>query len=106
MTLLVTGAAGLLGSSFVLDWLTEVDDTVVNLDELTYAGSWNEKPNIEIAHTVYALLDELGGKRAEAFETGIRKTEPWYLGNPEWGANIQSCTCREWMAKQYKGAAA
>ena len=39
MTLLVTGGAGFIGSNFVLDWLGESDETVVNLDQLTYAGN-------------------------------------------------------------------
>jgi len=39
MTLLVTGGAGFIGSNFVLDWLAQSDETVVNLDALTYAGN-------------------------------------------------------------------
>ncbi len=39
MTLLVTGGAGFIGSNFVLDWLAESDESVVNLDKLTYAGN-------------------------------------------------------------------
>jgi dTDP-glucose 4,6-dehydratase len=39
MTILVTGGAGFIGSSFVLDWLDQGDETVVNLDALTYAGN-------------------------------------------------------------------
>lgn len=39
MTILVTGGAGFIGSNFVLDWLAESDETVINLDKLTYAGN-------------------------------------------------------------------
>lgn len=39
MTILVTGGAGFIGSNFVLDWLAGSDETVVNLDALTYAGN-------------------------------------------------------------------
>ncbi|TDP71413.1 dTDP-glucose 4,6-dehydratase [Roseateles toxinivorans] len=39
MTILVTGGAGFIGSNFVLDWLRGSDETVVNLDALTYAGN-------------------------------------------------------------------
>lgn len=39
MTILVTGGAGFIGSNFVLDWLTQSDEPVVNLDALTYAGN-------------------------------------------------------------------
>jgi dTDP-glucose 4,6-dehydratase len=39
MTILVTGGAGFIGSNFVLDWLAQSGETVVNLDALTYAGN-------------------------------------------------------------------
>ena len=37
--ILVTGGAGFIGSNFVLDWLAQRDEPVVNLDLLTYAGN-------------------------------------------------------------------
>ena len=37
--ILVTGAAGFIGSNFVLDWLAQSDEPVINLDVLTYAGN-------------------------------------------------------------------
>ena len=39
MTLLVTGGAGFIGANFVLDWLAQNQEPVVNLDKLTYAGN-------------------------------------------------------------------
>jgi len=39
MTILVTGGAGFIGSNFVIDWLAQHDEAVVNLDKLTYAGN-------------------------------------------------------------------
>ncbi|TAM11127.1 MAG: dTDP-glucose 4,6-dehydratase [Nevskiaceae bacterium] len=39
MTILVTGGAGFIGANFVLDWLAQSDERVVNLDALTYAGN-------------------------------------------------------------------
>ena len=38
-TVLVTGGAGFIGSNFVLDWLVSLDEPVINLDKLTYAGN-------------------------------------------------------------------
>jgi len=35
----VTGAAGFIGSNFVLDWFSCGDEPVVSLDKLTYAGN-------------------------------------------------------------------
>lgn len=37
--ILVTGGAGFIGANFVLDWLGESDEAVINLDILTYAGN-------------------------------------------------------------------
>lgn len=37
--LLVTGGAGFIGTNFVLDWLAQSDEPIVNLDALTYAGN-------------------------------------------------------------------
>ncbi|OUM02065.1 dTDP-glucose 4,6-dehydratase [Variovorax sp. JS1663] len=37
--ILVTGGAGFIGANFVLDWLAQVDEALVNLDKLTYAGN-------------------------------------------------------------------
>lgn len=37
--ILVTGGAGFIGSNFVLDWLAVLDEPVINLDKLTYAGN-------------------------------------------------------------------
>ncbi len=37
--ILVTGGAGFIGANFVLDWLAQSDETVINLDALTYAGN-------------------------------------------------------------------
>jgi len=37
--ILVTGGAGFIGSNFVLDWLAQSNEPVINLDLLTYAGN-------------------------------------------------------------------
>jgi dTDP-glucose 4,6-dehydratase len=37
--ILVTGGAGFIGSNFVLDWLVQSSEPVLNLDKLTYAGN-------------------------------------------------------------------
>ena len=39
MAILVTGGAGFIGSNFVLDWLSQNREPIVNLDALTYAGN-------------------------------------------------------------------
>jgi dTDP-glucose 4,6-dehydratase len=47
MTILVTGGAGFIGSNFVLHWLKEKDEMVVNLDALTYAGNTANLTSLE-----------------------------------------------------------
>jgi dTDP-glucose 4,6-dehydratase len=37
--ILVTGGAGFIGANFVLDWLRDSNEPVVNVDKLTYAGN-------------------------------------------------------------------
>ena len=37
--IIVTGGAGFIGANFVLDWLANSDESVVNVDKLTYAGN-------------------------------------------------------------------
>ncbi len=37
--ILVTGGAGFIGANFVLDWLAQHSEPVINLDKLTYAGN-------------------------------------------------------------------
>lgn len=39
MSIIVTGGAGFIGANFVLDWLKQHDEPVINLDKLTYAGN-------------------------------------------------------------------
>ena len=47
MSILVTGGAGFIGSNFVLDWLAQSDETVINLDKLTYAGNRQNLAGLE-----------------------------------------------------------
>ena len=47
MTILVTGGAGFIGSNFILDWIAHVDEPVVNLDKLTYAGNPHNLRDVE-----------------------------------------------------------
>ncbi|GGI17426.1 dTDP-glucose 4,6-dehydratase [Oxalicibacterium faecigallinarum] len=37
--ILVTGGAGFIGANFVLDWLAQSEEPVLNVDKLTYAGN-------------------------------------------------------------------
>ena len=48
--ILVTGGAGFIGSNFVLDWLAQSDEPVLNLDKLTYAGNLNNLSSLNGDH--------------------------------------------------------
>ena len=45
--ILVTGGAGFIGANFVLDWLAQSDEPVINLDKLTYAGNLENLRGLE-----------------------------------------------------------
>lgn len=45
--ILVTGGAGFIGSNFVLDWLAQSDEPVLNLDKLTYAGNLDNLASLQ-----------------------------------------------------------
>ena len=49
----VTGGAGFIGSNFVLDWLAQSDEPVLNLDKLTYAGNQENLASLhgDVRHT-------------------------------------------------------
>jgi len=39
MSIVVTGGAGFIGSNFLLEWFRHQDETIINVDKLTYAGN-------------------------------------------------------------------
>ena len=47
MSILVTGAAGFIGSNFVLNWLEKNKEKVIAFDKLTYAGNLENLKSVE-----------------------------------------------------------
>ena len=47
MSILVTGAAGFIGSNFVLNWLEKNKEKIIGFDKLTYAGNLENLKSVE-----------------------------------------------------------
>ena len=47
MTIIVTGGAGFIVSNFISDWVTKIDELVINIDLLTYSGNINNFSKIK-----------------------------------------------------------
>jgi dTDP-glucose 4,6-dehydratase len=75
MTVLVTGGAGFIGSNFILDWLREGDEPLVNLDKLTYAGNLRNLATLEGDRRyrfVHAGIENSDAVAAELERHGVR----------------------------------
>jgi dTDP-glucose 4,6-dehydratase len=65
--ILVTGGAGFIGANFVLDWLAETDEAVLNVDKLTYAGNLRTLKALDgDARHVFARVDICDGEALQA----------------------------------------
>lgn len=53
--LLITGGCGFIGSAFILQWLAQAQEPVVNLDLLTYAGHLGNLESVA-AHPAYHFV--------------------------------------------------
>lgn len=60
MTILVTGGAGFIGSNFILEWLKHSDETVINLDRLTYAGNLENLASISGNKSHFFVEGDIG----------------------------------------------
>lgn len=47
------------------------------------------------------IMNELGYKPQETFETGIRKTVAWYINNEQWWRRIMDGSYQNWISKNY-----
>ena len=60
--IIVTGGAGFIGSNFVLDWLANSDEPVLNLDLLTYAGNLENLSSIKNNSSHYFVQGDIGNR--------------------------------------------
>jgi len=63
MSILVTGGAGFIGSNFVLDWLEHSDESVINLDLLTYAGNLENLSSLKDDSRHHFMKGDIGDRQ-------------------------------------------
>jgi len=61
MILVMGGAAGFIGTNFVLDWLAQADDAVINIDVLTCAGNRENLAALAGDGLHLFVQDDIGG---------------------------------------------
>ncbi len=85
---------------------TLLDELRPKTDGTSYANqitTVQDRPGHDRRYAIDAskIHAELGWKPEETFDSGIRKTVQWYLDHPDWVANVQSGSYRDWLQKQY-----
>ena len=63
MSIIVTGAAGFIGSNFVLNWLNSNNEKVIALDKLTYAGNLENLKSIESNSNYVFVHGDIGDSK-------------------------------------------
>ncbi len=58
----VTGGAGFIGSNFVLDWIEQFDEPLINLDKLTYAGNLENLTSLQNNPRYTFIQGDLGDR--------------------------------------------
>lgn len=78
-TIIVTGGAGFIGSNFVLEWIKNSEDRIVNLDLLTYAGNINNLA--EIANNPKHVFVKGDIANRELLSKLFTQYKPWAIVN-------------------------
>ena len=88
----------------LLDELRPKPDDTSYSNQITQVA---DRPGHDRRYAIDAskIHNELGWKPAETFDSGIRITVQWYLDHPDWVANVQNGSYRDWLQKQYKETA-
>lgn len=70
-------------------------------EQITYVA---DRPGHDRRYAIDArkIERELGWKPVETFESGLRKTVEWYLGNADWVSNVQSGDYMNWIVRNYQ----
>ncbi|MBI52005.1 MAG: dTDP-glucose 4,6-dehydratase [Chloroflexi bacterium] len=62
MAILVTGGAGFIGSNYIINFLEDTQETVINLDLLTYAGNPENLSSIEDSKNYQFFHGDIGDR--------------------------------------------
>ncbi len=79
MTILITGGAGFIGGNFVLDWLAQSDEPIINLDKLTYAGNLETLAGLQSDARHIFVKGDIGD--AELVQSLLAKHQPRAIVN-------------------------
>lgn len=84
----------------ILDEIAANDPVVPHRQLITYV---KDRPGHDQRYAIDTakIERELGWKRRETFETGLRKTVLWYLEHPDWVEEVTSGNYRHWIATHY-----
>jgi len=84
----------------LLDGLKPRADGKSYAEQMTFV---TDRPGHDRRYAIDArkIERELGWKPDDTFESGIAKTVHWYLSNPDWVANVQSGSYRDWVQTKY-----
>ncbi|WP_206047329.1 dTDP-glucose 4,6-dehydratase [Noviherbaspirillum denitrificans] len=64
--ILVTGGAGFIGGNFILEWLSNQEEPVVNLDKLTYAGNPETLAGVRDSSRYFFIQGDIGDRKLVA----------------------------------------
>jgi dTDP-glucose 4,6-dehydratase len=65
--ILITGGAGFIGSNFILDWLEQSNESIVDVDKLTYAGNLENLSQLKNDSRHIFIKGDIGDKALMEF---------------------------------------
>jgi len=76
---MVTGGCGFIGSNFIIDWLSNNNEMIVNIDKLTYAGNTNNLLKVQDSNNYSFYKTDICDKKLVS--DILHKYSPRYIIN-------------------------